>query len=80
MHTYVRHNRTAASWNKAEQMMTKSREESVSHKGHREATEDLDRQYHKIGSPAVVAALRYQGEGVATESADRSAESRGKAA
>lgn len=60
--------------------MSNSREGSASYQGHREASEDLDRQYHKIGISAVVAALRYQGEGPATDKADRSAESRGKAA
>ncbi len=65
---------------KAEQAMSKSREESVSYQDHREASVDLDRQYHKIGIPAVVAALRYQGDGPATDAAEGSAGSRDKAA
>ena len=42
--------------------MSNSRERSVSYQDHRGPGEDLDRQYHKIGIAAVVAALRYQGD------------------
>ncbi len=58
--------------------MSKSREESVSYQDHRETGVDLDRQYHKIGIAAVVAALRYHGD-VPADEAEQSVDSRGKA-
>jgi len=57
--------------------MNKSREESATYQDHRETGEDLDQQYHKIGIPAVLAALRYQGDHPATEKAEPAAERRG---
>jgi hypothetical protein len=60
-------------------MMSKPREESLTYQDHREETEDLDQQYHKIGIPAVVAALRYWGDGPVAEKADHSAETQNRA-
>ena len=60
--------------------MGKSREESASYQDHRELSEDLDRQYHEIGIPALVAALRYGGEAPAAEKTDHPADSQGRAA
>ena len=42
--------------------MSNSRERSETYQDHRELSEDLDRQYHTIGIPAVRAALRYHGD------------------
>src|SRR3974390_2978977 len=60
-------NQGASVRNEAEQRMSKSREESVSYQDRRETTDDLDRQYHKIGISALAAALRYQGDPPATQ-------------
>ena len=43
--------------------MSNPREQSGSFEDdHRELSENLDRQYHKIGISAVLAALRYHGD------------------
>ncbi len=42
--------------------MSNPRERSESYQDLREPSEDLDRQYHMIGIPAVRAALRYHGD------------------
>jgi hypothetical protein len=55
--------------------MSNSRERSVSYQDHRDPGVDLDRQYHRIGIAAVVAALRYQGDHPVDEM-DADAESR----
>jgi len=60
-------NQKASVRNEAEQMMSKSREESGAYQDRRETTDELDRQYHKIGISAVAAALRYQGDPPASQ-------------
>jgi hypothetical protein len=42
--------------------MSKPREETPFHQEHTAETENLDQQYHQIGIPAVLAAVRYQHE------------------
>jgi hypothetical protein len=59
--------------------MSNSRERSEPYKDLREPTEDLDRQYHMIGIPAVRAALRYHGD-VPTEPQSDSHDTAHKAA
>ena len=60
--------------------MSRPREEVPFHQEHAAETENLDQEYHQIGIPAVLAAVRYQHGHPDDETADHPAASEGKPA